>query len=89
MLLETGRQVEPLLLSGTRSIPPTPVDMVADMDVDKVADKVADMVGRQVEEEPLLLSGTHSIPSTPASGQLEAKQSTREFLFKGVQALFK
>ena len=89
MLLETGRQVEPLLLSGTRSIPPTPVDMVADMDVGKVADKVADMVGRQVEEEPLLLSGTHSIPSTPASGQLEAKQSTREFLFKGVQALFK
>ena len=85
MLLETGRQVEPLLLSGTRSIPPTPVDMVADLDVGKVAD----MVGRQVEEEPLLLSGTHSIPSTPASGQLEAKQSTREFLFKGVQALFK
>ena len=77
------------MLSGTRSIPPTPVDMVADMDVGKVADKVADMVGRQVEEEPLLLSGTHSIPSTPASGQLEAKQSTREFLFKGVQALFK
>ena len=86
MLLESGRQVEPLLLSGTRSIPPTPVDMVADMDVNKVAD----MVGRQVEEEPLLLSGTHSIPSTPsASGQLEAKQSTREFLFKGVQSLFK
>ena len=77
MLLETGRQVQPLLLSGTRSIPPTPVDMVADM------------VGRQVEEEPLLLSGTRSIPPTPASGQLEAKQSTREFLFKGVQALFK
>ena len=31
------------MLSGTRSIPPTPVDMVADMEVDKVADKVADM----------------------------------------------
>ena len=87
MLLETGRQVEPLLLSGTRSIPPTPVDMVDDMDVGKVADMVGDMVGRQVEA--LLLSGTHSIPPTPASGQLEAKQSTREFLFKGVQALFK